>query len=538
MTSHMPSGTTASAGRREWIGLAVLALPTLLTALDISVVYLALPQLSADLGTSPTQQLWIADMYGFMLAGFLIAMGTLGDRIGRRRLLLIGAAAFGCASLLAAFSQSGAMLIVARALLGIAGASLAPSTLALITNMFTNPRERGKAFAIWVSCFMAGTALGPLIGGVLLHFFWWGSVFLLGSPVMLVLLITGRIFLPEYRNPKPGRIDLLSVVLSMAAILLVIYGVKELAANGVSTLAIVAIIVGLAIGVMFVRRQQTLKEPLVDLRLFKRTSFSVATLSLLLNSVAMSGIALLVNQYLQSVRGLAPLTTGLLLVAPSLAVVGSAMTAPRFAQRIRPAYLIATGTTVTAIGCFLLVWVGPSGPVLLVEIGYLLGMLGVGPMVALGTDLVVGQAQPEKAGAVGAIKETADNLGFALGAALLGSIATAVYRTTLVVPADAGQGAGRASDTIAEAVTVAGRLPAHAADALLSSARSAFTSGFNIAAATATGIALVIVALVLVTLRKIPPSGAASQQPDSGSDADSVSDASVREHEAAGKVAD
>ncbi|HEX5114408.1 MAG TPA: MFS transporter [Pseudonocardiaceae bacterium] len=504
---HMPSGVTASAGRREWIGLAVLALPTLLTALDISVVYLAVPRLSADLGPSPTQQLWIADIYGFLLAGFLIPMGTLGDRIGRRRLLLIGACAFGCASLLAAFSQNGTMLIVARALLGVAGATLAPSTLALITTMFRNPGERGRALAIWVSCLMAGTALGPLIGGVLLHFFWWGSVFLLGSPAMLVLLITGRIFLPEHRNPNPARIDAPSVVLSVSAILLVIYGVKELAANGVTGPAVAAVAVGLALGVAFVRRQHALADPLVDLRLFATPSFRVATVSLLLNSVAMSGVALLVNQYLQVVRGLSPLSTGVLLVAPSLAVVGSAMAAPRLAQRFRPAHVITAGTTVTAVGCFLLTRVGPAGPVLLVEFGYLLGMLGVGPMVALGTDLIVGRARPEQAGAVGAVKETADNLGFALGAALLGSIATAVYRHTPGAPAD----------SIAE-------VSPHADPAVLAVARSAFTSGFDIAAGTATGIAVVVVALVLVTLRKIPPTGGDGDADARQGSADGVGD--------------
>ena len=503
----------AQATRREWLGLAVLALPTLLLAIDLSVTYLAIPQLTADLGAGPAQLLWIADIYGFLLAGFLITMGTLGDRIGRRKLLLTGAMLFSVASTLAAFSQTPEMLIIARALLGIAGASLSPSTLALITNMFKNPRQRGVAFAVWVSCFMGGTALGPLVGGVLLHFFWWGSIFLLGVPVMAVLLVTGRIFLPEFRDPNAGKMDLVSVLLSLVAILPVIYGIKDLAANGATVTPFVAIVVGFAFGVLFVRRQATIENPLLDLRMFANRSFSLPALSLLLNSVAMSGVALLVVQHFELVEDLGPLTTGLLLAPPSLAVIASSLLAPKFAGRYRPAYVIAGGTAITAIGCLLLVWADSSGSIPLVEIGYLLGVLGMGPMVALATDLIVGQAQPEKAGAAGAIKETADNLGIALGAALLGSVAAAVYRHTLAIPADASSVGDQASKTLAEAVASADKLPPDAARSLLSAARSAYDSGLNVSAAIGAAVAAVVIVLVVVTLRHIPPVGGQEEKP-------------------------
>src|SRR4051795_6123079 len=207
----------ATTERRAWIGLAVLALPTLLLSLDMSVLYLALPALSADLGLGPTAQLWAMDVYGFMIAGFLVTMGTLGDRIGRRRLLLIGAAAFGVASVVAAFSTGAAMLIATRALLGVAGATLMPSTLGLIRTMFPDPRARGTAIAVWMSCFMGGMTVGPLVGGVLLETFWWGSAFLLGVPVMVVLLVVGPVLLPESRDATAGRVDLLSVGLSLGA---------------------------------------------------------------------------------------------------------------------------------------------------------------------------------------------------------------------------------------------------------------------------------------------------------------------------------
>jgi MFS transporter, DHA2 family, multidrug resistance protein len=222
----------AQATRREWAGLAVLALPTLLVSVDTFVLLLALPQISEHLHPSSTQLLWISDIYSFLLAGFLVTMGTLGDRIGRRRLLLIGAAAFGLASVLAAYAPNPALLIAARALLGLAGATLSPSTLALIANMFRDPRQRAVAIGVWMACFMSGAAIGPIVGGVLLERFWWGSVFLLAVPVMALLLTAGPLLLPEYRAGGAGGVDLVSVALSLAGILPVVYGITGLARAG------------------------------------------------------------------------------------------------------------------------------------------------------------------------------------------------------------------------------------------------------------------------------------------------------------------
>ncbi|MGH7463400.1 MAG: MFS transporter, partial [Longimicrobiales bacterium] len=256
------------ATRREWIGLAVIALPCLLYAMDLTVLNLAVPSISADLKPSASQLLWIVDIYGFMVAGLLITMGTLGDRIGRRRLLLMGAAAFGIASVLAAFSTSAEMLIAMRAVLGVAGATLAPSTLSLIRNMFHDAGERTVAIGIWVSSHSAGAAIGPALGGVLLEYFWWGSVFLAGVPVMILLLAVGPMLLPEYRDPNAGRIDLTSAALSLAAILATIYGLKRIAEDGLGWFPVLSILCGAAIGVAFLRRQGRLPDPLIDLRLF------------------------------------------------------------------------------------------------------------------------------------------------------------------------------------------------------------------------------------------------------------------------------
>ena len=264
------------AGRREWIGLAVIALPCLLYSMDLTVLHLAVPALTADLQPSSAQLLWIIDIYGFFVAGSLITMGTLGDRIGRRRLLLIGAAAFGIASVLAAFSTSASMLIATRALLGVAGATVAPSTLSLIRNLFLDPGQRSIAIGVWITAYSLGGVLGPFVGGAMLEFFWWGSVFLIAVPVMVLLLAVAPFLLPEFKDPGAGRLDIASAFLSLVAVLAVIYGLKHLAQNGLDWVPAVTIAFGIAVGWVFVQRQKTLDDPLIDLRLFRLRAFNAA----------------------------------------------------------------------------------------------------------------------------------------------------------------------------------------------------------------------------------------------------------------------
>src|SRR3954470_3990968 len=272
-TVHGTANAVARAGRREWIGLAVLTLPAMLISMDLTVLHLAVPALSEELRPSSAQLLWIVDIYGFLVAGSLVTMGTLGARIGRRKLLLIGAAAFAVASVLAAFAPSAATLIAARAVLGVAGATLMPSTMSLIRTMFADPRQRTSAIGLWISSFSVGAAIGPLAGGLMLAWFWWGSVFLLAVPVMVLLISLGPLLLPEYRDPNAGRLDLLSAGLSLVSVLAVIYGVKEIAEHGFGGVDALAIVVGFGAGVVFVRRQASLADPLIDIRLFADRGF-------------------------------------------------------------------------------------------------------------------------------------------------------------------------------------------------------------------------------------------------------------------------
>ena len=489
----------AHATRREWIGLAVIALPCLLYAMDLTVLTLAVPSLSADLGPSSTELLWIVDIYGFLVAGFLITMGTLGDRIGRRRLLLIGAGAFGVASVVAAFSSSPEMLIASRALLGIAGATLAPSTLALIRNMFEDDQQRTVAIGIWITSFSVGAAIGPLVGGLLLETFHWGSVFLLAVPVMALLLAIGPRLLPEYKDPEPGRLDLVSAALSLVAVLAVIYGVKAIAKDGVGIASVAPVLAGLAVGAAFVDRQRRLADPMIDLGLFRRPAFSLALGANTLGFAVVFGIEVFVAQYFQLVLGYSPLEAGLWSVPGAAAfVVGSQLTPP-LAARVRPPVAMLGGILVAIVGVGLLTQAGASdGPGLLVA-GIVILSLGLAPLFTLAADLAIGSAPPERAGAASGISETSSELGGALGLAILGTVGTAVYRghTADAFPAEVpADSASTASETLGGAVEVADRLPQLLAADVLEPAREAFTQGLQVAA-TVSGV-LVIAAAVMV----------------------------------------
>ncbi|MFJ1765919.1 MFS transporter [Amycolatopsis sp. NPDC088138] len=422
----MSTTTGTRAGRREWVGLAVLALPTLLVSLDVFVLLLALPNLAVSLHADGTEQLWIMDVYGFMVAGFMVTMGTLGDRIGRRKLLLIGAAAFGLASVVAAFSTSALMLIAARAVLGIAGATLAPSTLALIGTMFTDSRQRASAIGIWAGCFSVGAIIGPMVGGFLLEHFWWGSVFLLGVPAMVLLLVIGPKLLPEYRDETAGRLDLPSVALSLAAIMPAVYGVKELARDGVGPLPVAALAVGIAFGYVFVKRQRTLDEPLLDLRLFAGKAFRTALGGMLLFSMLGGTTMLFVAQFLQLSLHLSPVAAALGLMPGMITSALSFLVAPVLARRFPTGTLIAGGVVTATLGMVVLAFAdgNPVWP----AIGFAVASAGVGPMVALGTDLVIGSVPPRKAGAAASLAQTANEFGYALGMATVGTLGNAVVR--------------------------------------------------------------------------------------------------------------
>ncbi|MFD8302524.1 MFS transporter [Streptomyces sp. NPDC059690] len=479
MTSTLRPATTTEAVKRpgRWAALAVLVLAVLLVAVDATVLGLATPYISEDLDPSGTQLLWIGDVYSFVIAGLLVSMGSLGDRIGRKRILLGGATAFGAISVLNAYATTPEMMILARALLGVAGATLMPATLALIRNIFHDPRERSLAIGVWGATASAGTAVGPIVGGFLLEHFWWGSVFLINLPVMAVLVVVGIRTLPESRNPNPGPWDLTSVALSLVGVIAVVYAVKEAATHGLAWLPLAAGAVGAAALTWFVRRQLTLSTPLLDMRLFRNRGFSAAVLADLLTILGLSGLVFFLSQYLQLVQGRGPLEAGLAEVPAAVGAVAAGLVAGRVARRFSVRAVVAGG--LVAVGLALAVLTALDRSTGYGTLGAALLVVGVGAgfSFTVTADVILSSVPKEQAGAASAVSETAYELGAALGIALLGTIVTGVYRG---FGAPAGTPSG-AHESLGGAVEAAAGMPTAAGRELLTSAREAFIDGLSIA---------------------------------------------------------
>jgi DHA2 family multidrug resistance protein-like MFS transporter len=505
------------AGRKEWTGLAVLLLPLLLVSMDVSVLYFAVPFISSSLAPSSTEQLWIFDIYGFVLAGLLITMGSLGDRVGRRRLLLIGALAFSLASLGAAYSHTAGELIAARAIEGIAGATLMPSTLALIRNMFHDEKQRRTAIGIWTATTMSGIGLGPVISGLLLNHFWWGSVFLINVPFMVLLLCLGPVLVPEFRAPQAGRFDLAGSLLSLAAVLPVIYGIKEIAANGLDAGRVLWIAFGVVAGIAFVIRQARARAPMIDLKLFRSRAFTGSVLMSLVSMFAIVGFAVFTTQYLESVLGMRPFTAALWALVPMAGTMVATPVTRALAQRLDRAYVAVGGFLVAGTGFAGLTHVHVHSPLWFLLTAAAVYAGGVVAVMSIGSELIMSAVPPERAGAAAAVAETATEFGGALGIAVLGSIGTAAYRSSLAATAPAGTPPAAlqsARATLGGALTAAGRLPGRTGAGLLDAARAAFTHGLDVTALGAAVTMILAAILTAVFLRGIKadsPTAAAGQ---------------------------
>ncbi|MFD7879719.1 MFS transporter [Streptomyces sp. NPDC059766] len=480
MTSTLRPAATTEAARRpgRWLALSVLVLAVLLVAVDATVLGLATPYISEDLEPTGTQLLWIGDVYSFVIAGLLVSMGSLGDRIGRKRILLCGATAFGAISVLNAYATTPETMILARALLGVAGATLMPATLALIRNLFHDPRERSLAIGIWGAVASAGTAVGPIVGGFLLEHFWWGSVFLINLPVMAVLVLVGSRLLPESRNPSPGPWDLISVVLSLVGMIGVVYAVKEAATHGLTWQTAAAGVLGAAALYGFVRRQLTLPTPLLDMRLFRGRGFSGAVLADLLTVLGLSGLVFFLSQYLQLVQGRGPFEAGLAELPAAVGAVAAGLVAGHAARRFSVRAVVSGGLAAVGLALGALTLLDRSTDYLFLGTALLIVGVGAGFSFTVTADVILSSVPKEQAGAASAVSETAYELGAALGIAVLGSIMTGVYRG---FTAPAGTPAA-AHESLGGAVEAAGHLPADTARQLLSSAREAFVDGLALAA--------------------------------------------------------
>ena len=489
---------------RDWLGLAVLCGAVLLIAIDATVLDLAVPAMSKDLAPSSAQLLWIIDLYSFVLAALLVTMGVLSDRIGRRKLLMIGAAGFGLASLLAAFSTSPEMLIAARALLGVFGATLMPSTLGLIRSMFQDSRQRATAIGVWGAMWGGGAAGGPLVGGWLLEHFWWGSVFLINVPVLVAMLILAPVLIPESRDPKPGRLDFPGMGLSIVMMVPLVYALKETAINGLSWQLAPIVLMGAAAGWLFIRRQRRITDPLIDITLFGKPIFTTAILTNLLAVFGLAGVLFFGTQYLQMVLGYSPLQAGLLAVPGTAASMVTALMAGWVARKWGSRWALAGSMIFAAVGALILLALSVEGHALIFAVGFGVIGLGAGLGLTLTSALVVDVVEPERAGAAAGMSETSYELGIALGVAVLGSVVMAVYRGGLDVNGLSSADAAASRETLGGAVHVAEDLASPAGAAMFESAQASFVTGMHLAAGATATLMLIAAGVILTLLRSRP----------------------------------
>ncbi len=486
-------------GWRGWAALVVLMLPVLLVSVDNTVLSFALPAIALELAPTSAQQLWIIDAYPLVLAGLLVTMGTLGDRYGRRRMLLIGATGFAAVSALAAFAPTAAWLVAARAGMGVFGAMLMPSTLSLLRSIFTDRDQRRLAIAVWASMFSAGAALGPIVGGALLEHFAWGSVFLMAVPVLVPLLVLAPLLVPESRDPRPGRIDPPSIVLSMATMIPIVFGIKELAVHGLGLSAWLPALAGVGFGILFVRRQLRVADPMLDMRLFRRGSFSGALLVNLLSVIALVGFLFFVAQHLQLIAGLSPMQAGLALVPGLAMMIAAGLAVVPIAKRWPPR-VVVPASLVFSLGGYVVVALSTDSGSIGALIGAFVALgLGIGAAETVSNELVLASAPPAKAGAASAVSETAYELGAVLGTTVLGGILTALYRANLAMPAEIPDAAADAArETLAGAAHAADAVGGTAGEALRLAAAHAFDAGVTVTALLGAGL-VVLAGVVAAT---------------------------------------
>lgn len=499
--------------RRPWIGLAVLTLPAWLASLELTVTHLALPTIGTELGASSAQQLWIVDIYAFMLAGSMLAMGSVGDRIGRRRLLLIGSAVFAAASAAAAYAPNPATLIVLRAVMGVAGSTLMPSVLALTAVLFPDRAQRRVAVGAVVASVSGGTAVGPLVGGWLLEHFWWGSVFLIGVPFMALLLLLGPWLLPETAGAAGVRIDVVGAILTVGCVLPVVYALKRVGAGDAGGVEPVLVVVGLVLGVAFVRRQRRLDVPMVDPALFRNPVFAVMLAALMLGIFVLWGTNYATAQYLQLVQGVTPLRAGLWTAPSAVGVIVGSTLAPHLARRVGTGPVIGGGLVVASCGFLVLARIGAESDLIALVAGTVVVSAGLGPMMALATERVISSVPAERAGPASVMASMAPQLGGALGIAVLGSVVTATYRQRVDhnMPSGASPGSAEAArDSLTGAVDTYNTLPSPANAQVLDAARQAFVDGFRLSAI----VSCVVVGLLAVATLRFLPSRRQEVQPE------------------------
>ncbi|MET9572063.1 MFS transporter [Streptomyces virginiae] len=489
-----------SGGANRWVVLAVLCVSLVLVALDATILHVAVPSVTEDLRPGPIELLWIVDAYPLVCASLLILFGTLGDRVGRRRILLLGYGLFGAASATAALADNAQVLIAARALLGIGGAMIMPATLSILRQVFPDRRERALAIGIWTAVAAIGAASGPVLGGFLIEHFWWGSVFLINIPLMALILPLGRWLLPESRGSADGPWDVLGALMAAAGVLGSVLGIKRLGAERhlLDAEALVPMLLGAALLVLFVRRQKRREHPLIDMRMFSRAAFSTSVACIVLAMLALVGLELIAVQYLQLVLHLSPLETGLRLLPLTFAAMAAGATGSHTLARVGPRTMVSLGFVLTAFAVLLLTQMGQQDRPVLLTIGFVLLGFGLQTTLFAAYESMLSEAPAETAGGAASIGETSYQLGAGIGIALLGSVMNAAYRPGLAsVPGVSAADSAGAANSLGEAYQIAAGLGGPAGASLYAAARHAFVHGLHVTLLVSAGLLFAGAAMAL-----------------------------------------
>ncbi|MEU4036305.1 MFS transporter [Streptomyces collinus] len=524
-----PLRRAPAAGANRWVVLVVLCVSLLLVALDATVLHVAIPAVTEDLRPGAIELLWIVDVYPLVCASLLILFGTLGDRIGRRRVLLLGYALFGVASAVAALAPTAQTLILARALLGVGGAMIMPATLSILRQVFPDRRERALAIGIWSAVAAVGAAVGPLLGGFLLEHFWWGSVFLVNIPLMLVSLPVGRLLLPESRGERDGPWDVVGALMAAGGLFGVVLGVKRLGGGEpvASLLTLVPLLLGGTLLVLFVRRQGRRAHPLVDLRMFRRPAYSTSVGCIVLAMLALVGLELIAAQYLQLVLGLSPLQTGLRLLPLTVAAMAAGLAGARMLRRFGPRRMVCFGFCLTAAAVLTLTAMGGTDDAGLLLFGFVLLGFGLETTLFGAYESMLSEAPAEQAGGAAAIGETSYQLGAGIGIALLGSVMNASYAPGLAsVPGVPSRASAAAGHSLGEAYDVAGRLGGPAGDALRRAARDSFVHGLHVTLLVSAGL-LLLGAVMALRLPRVMQCGEETVEAGEGEAAERAAEVGV-----------
>ncbi|MFJ8165437.1 MFS transporter [Streptomyces sp. NPDC096136] len=485
--------TEASGGANRWVVLAVLCVSLVLVALDATILHVAVPAVTEDLRPGSQELLWIVDAYPLVCASLLILFGTLGDRVGRRRILLLGYTLFGAASAIAALADDAQVLIGARALLGVGGAMIMPATLSILRQVFPDRRERALAIGIWTAVAAIGAASGPVLGGFLIQHFWWGSVFLINIPLMALVLPLGRWLLPESRGSADGPWDVLGALMAAAGVLGVVLGVKRIGAERqlADPQALVPLVLGTVLLLLFVRRQKRREHPLIDMRMFSRAAFSTSVGCIVLAMLALVGLELIAVQYLQLVLRLSPLETGLRLLPLTFAAMAAGATGSYTLQRVGPRTMVSLGFVLTAGAVLLLTLMGQHDRPALLTAGFVLLGFGLQTTLFAAYESMLSEAPVEAAGGAASIGETSYQLGAGMGIALLGSVMNAAYRPGLLgVPGVPAEDSAGAANSLGEAYQIAAHLGGAAGQSLAAAARHSFVHGLHVTLVVSAGLLL------------------------------------------------